>query len=176
MLDAADQGILADISDELGMRGRGGELLCDLLLDVLGRYAAKQGRSAITAGAGLRLKSCLGGAFQTAAADQLLGPVRRLAIAPQALRQQAERLHARLTDPALDPPPPRPGIELDLALAASSFQRPMEGLAEALGGIAECEAAVRHARSRRDQELEHLAVFAHQVGRFYRAVNDLAGR
>ncbi len=100
--------------------------------------------------------------------------MRQLATAPPALQQQAERLHARLSDPALELPPPRPGVEIDLALAAESVVRPADELGRTLAAIADCDAAERHTRARRDEERERLEDFCGKVERFDRALRDLA--
>ncbi len=122
-----------------------------------------------------RLKSSFSGAFDGPTARYLLGPVRRLGGSPAEILEQAERLHATLTDPAVELPPPGPGLEIDLVLAADSFQRPMAGLGETLAELPECESAERHARSRKGEELERLALFAERVARFYSALCELAG-
>ena len=51
VLDAADEEILADFGDERGDQALGGELLRDRMLDVLGRYYDRLGRSAAPASA-----------------------------------------------------------------------------------------------------------------------------
>ncbi len=121
----------------------------------------------------LRLKRCLSGAFDDRTARSLLRPVRRLADAPPALQAQAEEQQAAWTDPALELPPPRPGVEVDLTLAAESLERPKAALAQTLAELAECEAAARHARAQRDGERERLEDFSGEVGRFDRALRDL---
>lgn len=123
----------------------------------------------------LGLKQALTGAFDGATASRILRPVRRLADAPPQVLRQAERLHATLTDPQLDLPVPEPGVEVDPALAARSFEQPMTGLGETLDALAECQGAVRHAGVRRDEALERLAVFAVKVARLYQALAELAG-
>ncbi len=123
----------------------------------------------------LRLKNGLSGAFDDRTARQLLQPVRQLADAPRALQWQAEELHATLADPALELPPPRPGVEVDLALAAESLERPKAELGQTLAALTDCEAAVRHARARRDEERERLEDLSGKVGRFDRALRALAG-
>ncbi len=45
VLDAADEEILADLGDQHGERALGGELLRQMMLDVLGRYYARLRRS-----------------------------------------------------------------------------------------------------------------------------------
>ena len=49
VLDAADEEILADLGDERGDQALGGELLRQVMLDVLGRYDARQRRTATLA-------------------------------------------------------------------------------------------------------------------------------
>ena len=122
----------------------------------------------------LRLKSSLAGAFDHGAAGRLLRRVRRLETEPDALRQQAAWLHATLTDPELELPAPRPGVELDLALAAKSFEQPMKGLGETLAELIECEAAASHAKAQRDEVAARLTVFLDQAARFYQSLCELA--
>ncbi len=121
-----------------------------------------------------RLKNGLTGAFDDAAASKLVRPVRQLATAPAELQRQAERLHAALTDPELELPAPRPGVEIDLALAAASVEQPAAELGRTLAALADCEAGERHARARRDEERDGLEDFSGKVGRFESALRDLA--
>ncbi len=51
VLDAADADILEDIGEEPGERALGAELLRELMLDILGRYYARQRQAAALAGA-----------------------------------------------------------------------------------------------------------------------------
>jgi hypothetical protein len=122
----------------------------------------------------LRLKNGLSGAFDEQTAGRLLRPVRQIAAASPALRWQAERLHETLTDPALELPPPQPGVEIDLALVAESVKGPAAALGQTLAAVADCEAAVRHARAQRDGERERLEEFSGRVERFDRALRELA--
>ncbi len=49
VLDATDEEILADLGDERGDQALGGELLRQMMLDVLGHYYARQRRAAALA-------------------------------------------------------------------------------------------------------------------------------
>ncbi len=122
----------------------------------------------------LGLKNGLSGAFDESTARQLLRPVGQLAGSPPALQHQAEQLQANLTDPAFELPPPGPGVEVDLALAAASLEGPKAELGQTLAALADCDAAVRHARARRDEERERLEDLSGKVERLDRSLRDLA--
>ncbi len=107
----------------------------------------------------LGLKNGLSGAFDESTARRLLRPVGQLAASAPALQQQAERLQ---------------GVEVDLALAAASLEEPKAELGQTLAALADCDAAERHARARRDQERERLEDLSGKVGRFVGALRALA--
>lgn len=123
----------------------------------------------------LRLKDAFTGACDAGTAGTLLHPIRRLAAGPAALLEQVKRFHALLADPALESPATEPGVEIDPALAAGSLEEPMEWLGETLAELSGNEAAVGHAKARRDEALEAVADFAGRVARYYGALCDLVG-
>ncbi len=95
-----------------------------------------------------------------------------MAAEPAAIQQQAERLHPLLADPELELPP-RPGVEIDLGLVAESLRGPAAELGETLAAVADCQAAARHAKARRDDALERLRAQSGRVERFDRALREL---
>ncbi len=122
-----------------------------------------------------RWKQALSGVLGPRAVHQLLRPVERLPNDPAELRGVAERLFARLTDPALELPTVRPGVELDPLAMAQGFEAAMRQLGATLAELPDVEAAEQHSRTKKAEALERLGRFAGRVERFYGALYEVTG-
>lgn len=122
-----------------------------------------------------RLSASLSGACGSGAVRAWLPEGEPLAGNPAVLHRQAEALFAALSDPELEPPAARPGVEIDLPVLAGGFEAPMARLGEALEALEESDAEVRHARTARREAAERLADFVPRVERFYLAFCAVAG-
>lgn len=108
-------------------------------------------------------------------AQVFLRRFRPLPSSSAALLHLAERFHAALIDPRLELPPPRMGVEVDLAVVAGSLEAPLRRLGEAVTELPDAEAAERLSRGQAADALERLRSFAGKVSRYYQALSDLAG-
>ncbi len=93
----------------------------------------------------------------------------------EALQRLAKRLHGALSDPSLELPPARHGMEIDTAELAAVFAAPMGRLGEILDQLAANESAVAHSRSMKKEAQERLGSYAQRVERFLVALSDLGG-
>lgn len=156
---------LVAVDERLAREVQRGRELRDLRRDLV----------AVLRGALTRWKSALSGALDRGEIRRLRWPVDRLPQGADELLGLSERLFAHLTDPALELPAPRPGVELDLLAMAQGFEAPMRELGTTLAELRDVEAAEQHSRAKKAEAMERLRRFAGRVKRFYLALYEVTG-
>ncbi len=150
-------------------------LLSDRLQDLRALRGLRDRLTAEVATALRQVIPALGSSYLEQAVQRFFQQFLPLPARPDDLHLHAEGFHAALTDPRLELPASRPGVEVDIAEVARGFEEPMGELGETLAELLDKECEADSARSRRAAARERLRDFAVKVARFYEALAVLAG-
>ncbi len=124
----------------------------------------------------LQLRDSLDGLYGNGGSKKIFQEAPIIPTDPVALHQLMGRVLNNLGDQDFPMPEPlQKGFTLDRDAAVSELEEPHQRLGASLKALAAAASDSKHSQSRKDAEVDEVAVFTGKVVRFYEALYDLVG-